>query len=80
MTYLLLGALPIEATLHIRTLHLLGRVATNKDSVGSINVSYRRSSLSYIHHTSRPTQICDQSRFIRLSVRFVALCGTESIM
>ena len=43
MTYLLLGALPIEA-LHIRTLHLLGRIATNKDSILT-QIGYRQLSL-----------------------------------
>ena len=44
ITYLLLGALPIEATLHIRTLHLLGRIATNKDSILA-QIGYRQLSL-----------------------------------
>ena len=44
MTYLLLGALPIEATLHIRTLHLLGRIANNKDSILA-QIGYRQISL-----------------------------------
>ena len=44
ITYLILGALPIEATLHIRTLHLLGRIATNKDSILA-QIGYRQLSL-----------------------------------
>ena len=33
VTYLLLGALPFEASLHIQTLHLIGKIANDKDSL-----------------------------------------------